>query len=86
MVSVYDSWPGGCEFDTQLRQTFFPAYFCHSPLKHVRKVVGTFGKKVVLVLVRECQENHHMTLAVNMALNPNTINQSKVSPFCKRSE
>ena len=35
-----------------LRRTFFPAYFRLSPLlKHVRKVVGGLGKKVVLVLV-----------------------------------
>ena len=34
-----------CEFDTWLRQTFFPAYFCLSPLwNHVRKVVVGFGK------------------------------------------
>ena len=53
------SWPGGCEFKTQLRQTFFLAYFHLSPLlKHVRKVVGGFGKKVVLELVRESQEKH----------------------------
>ena len=44
----------GCEFDPQLRRLFFPAYFRLSPLqKHVRKVVGGFGKKVLLVLVRE---------------------------------
>ena len=52
VVSVSDSRPGGCEFETQLRRTFFPAYFCLSPLlKHERKVVGGFGKKVKLVLV-----------------------------------
>ena len=46
VVSVSDSWPGGYEFDPRLRQTFFPAYFRLSPLqKHVRKVVGGFGKK-----------------------------------------
>ena len=40
------------EFDTWLRRIFFPAYFHFSPLlKHVRKVVGGFGKKVMLVLV-----------------------------------
>ena len=39
-------WSGGCEFDLRLRQTFFPAYFRLSSLqKHVRKVVGGFGKK-----------------------------------------
>ena len=61
VVSVSDTWPGGCEFDTRLRRTFFPAYFRPSPLlKHVRKVVGGFGKKVVLVtlLVWESQETH----------------------------
>ena len=42
-----DSWPGGCEFDPWWRQTF------STPQKHVRKVVGVFGKKVVLVLVWE---------------------------------
>ena len=48
---------GGCEFDAWLRQTFFSAYFCLScVLKHVRKVVDGFGKKVVLVLVCESQE------------------------------
>ena len=39
--TVSDSWPGGWEFDHQLRQTFFPANFRLSPLqKHVRKVVS----------------------------------------------
>ena len=51
VVSVSDSLPGGCEFDTQLGQTFFQAYFRRSPLKHVRKVVDGFREKVVLVLV-----------------------------------
>ena len=46
VVSVSDSWPGGCEFDPRLRRLFFPAYFRLSPLQeHVRKVVGGFGKK-----------------------------------------
>ena len=46
LVSVSDSRPGGCEFDPQLRRLFFLAYFRLSPLqKHVRKVVGGFGKK-----------------------------------------
>ena len=59
VVSGSDSCPGGCKFNPQLRQTFLPAYFCLSPLqKHVRKVVGGFGKKVVLVLVLESQETH----------------------------
>ena len=40
------------EFNTRLRQTFFPAYFRLSTLpKHVRKVGDGFGKKAVLVLV-----------------------------------
>ena len=52
VVSVSDPLPAGCELDTQLRGTFIPAYFRLSPLlKYVRKVVGGFGKKVVLVLV-----------------------------------
>ena len=46
VVSVSDSWPGGCGFETQLRRNFFPAYFSLSPkLKHVKKVDGGFGKK-----------------------------------------
>ena len=46
VVSVSDSWPGGCEFDPRLRRLFFPVYYRLSPLqKHVRKVVGGFGKK-----------------------------------------
>ena len=58
MVSISDSRPGGCEFDNRLKQTFFVAYFRLSPLKHVRKVVDGFGKKVVQVLVGESQETH----------------------------
>ena len=55
MVSVSGTGPGGCEFDTR----FFLAYFILSPLlKYERKVVGGFGKKVVLVLVLESQETH----------------------------
>ena len=43
VVNVSDT----CEFDPRLRKTFFPAYFRLSPLpKHVRKVVGGFGKKI----------------------------------------
>ena len=46
VVSVSDLRPGGCEFDPRLRQLFFPAYFRLSTLqKHVRKVVGGFGKE-----------------------------------------
>ena len=46
VVSVSDSGPGGCEFDPWLRRLFFLVYFHLSPLqKHVRKVVGGFGKK-----------------------------------------
>ena len=51
VVSMSDACPGGCEFHTRLRQTFFPMYFRLSPLKHVRKVVGGFGEKVLLVIV-----------------------------------
>ena len=53
-----DSWPGSCEYDTQSKQTSFPTYFRLSPLKHVRKVVGGFEKKVVLVLQWESQKRH----------------------------
>ena len=46
VVSMSDSWPGGCEFDPRMRGTSFLAYFCLSPLqKHVRKVVSCFWKK-----------------------------------------
>ena len=63
----------GCEFDTHLRQIFFPVYFrLSTPLEHVRKVVGGFGKKAVLALVwarkHICVANLHMTVAVNYLL------------------
>ena len=67
-----DSRPGSGEFETLLWQTFFLAYFHLSPLlKHVRKVVDGFGKKVVIVLVYR----HNMTFAVGVVLNPSTIYQ-----------
>ena len=84
-VGVLDSWPGGCEFDPRLRRLFFPAYFRLSPLqKHVRKVVGGFGKKsCVSTGVRKpgkhicATDRHDMTFAVKVALNP--IQPTKVS-------
>ena len=42
---VSDSWPGGFEFDTWLKQTFLPVYSRLSHLNHERKVVGGFGNK-----------------------------------------
>ena len=36
VMSVSDSWPGGCEFETRLRQTFFWAYFRLSTLLQTR--------------------------------------------------
>ena len=46
VVSVSDSWPGGCKFDPWLKRLFFPVFFRLSPLqKHVRKVVGGLGKE-----------------------------------------
>ena len=52
VVGVSDSGPGSCEFETRLRQNFFPANFRLSRLlEHVSKVVGCFRKKYVLVLV-----------------------------------
>ena len=58
-------------------------YFRLSPLqKHVRKVVGGFGKKsCVSTDVRKpgnticVTDRHYMSLAVKVALNPNTTNQ-----------
>ena len=71
-----DSRPGGCEFDPQLRRLSFLAYFRLSPLqKHVRKVVGGFGTKhCVSTGVRKPgnADHHDMTLAIKVALNPNT--------------
>ena len=61
----------------------FVSEFRLSPIqKHVRKVVGGFGKKsCVSTGVRKpgntcVTDRHDMTLAVKVALNPNTINQS----------
>ena len=79
VVSVSDSWPGGCEFEARLRRAFFPAYFRLSSLqKHVRKVVGGFEKKsCVSAGVRKPGNTYHdMTLAVKVALNPNTNKQT----------
>ena len=68
----------------RLRRPFFPAYFCLSPLqKHVRKVVGDFGKKSGVGTggrkpgnTYMCVTDHHdMTLVVKVALNLNTPNQ-----------
>ena len=64
-VGVAEWWacrthdPVGFEFETRLRQTFFPADFRLSPLlTYVRKVVGGFRKKVVLKLVWGSQETY----------------------------
>ena len=67
----------------------FPAYFRLSLLpRHVRKVVGSFGKKAVLVLIEKARKHtcvidrNDMSLAVKVALNLNTTNQQlKCSPF-----
>ena len=74
VVSVSDSWPGGCEFDPRLRRLFFPAYFRLSPLqKHVRKVVSGFGKKSCVSMCEKARKHicvtdrHDMTLAVKVA-------------------
>ena len=70
------------DLETRLRQNFFPAYFHLSPLlKHVRKVIGGFGKKFVLVKVWESRETRvrhrppRYDKAVKVAWNPNTTNQ-----------
>ena len=84
VVSVSDSWPGGCEFETRTRYIFFPAYFRLSPLlKHVRKVVGGFERKLCYYWSYHT-DHHHMTLAVKVALNPDTTNQGQRSDcmFC----
>ena len=76
----------GCEFDPRLRRLFFPAYFRLSPLqKHVRKVVGGFGKESTGVRKpgKTCvTERHDMTLVVKVALNPNTTIQPTKSREC----
>ena len=59
VFSESDLWPVGCEFDTWFRRTFFRVFFLLSPLlRHVRKAVSGFGKKVVLVVVWESHETH----------------------------
>ena len=85
VVSVLDSLPGGCEFDPRLRQNFCPAYFRLLPLqKHVGKVVGGFGKKSCWYWCEKASkhmciiDHHDMTLAVKVALNPNTTNQPAI--------
>ena len=75
------------EFNPRLSQLFLPAYFRLSPLqKHVRKVVGGFGKKsCVSNDVRKpgnicVSDRHDMTLAVKVALNPNATKQPTSEP------
>ena len=84
VVSVSDSRPGGCEFDPLLRQLFFSVYFRLSPLqKHVKKVVGGYGKKSCISTgVRKPGNTYAsstamiiITLAVKVALITNTTNQ-----------
>ena len=73
VVSMSNSWPGGCEFHTRFRQTSFSAYFHLSPsLKHLRKVVGVIEKKVVSAVLWKqghapgnITDLNDMTLAVN---------------------
>ena len=73
--------------DPRLRRTFFLAYFRLPPLlKHERKKVGGFGKKsFVSTLCEKARKlrcvtaRHDMTLAVKVALNPNTIIQSVIN-------
>ena len=73
VVSVSDSWPGGCEFDPQLRRLFFLAYFCLSPLqKHMRISTGVRKPGNTCASLTTI---HDMTLAVKVQLNPNTTNQ-----------
>ena len=81
VVSVSDSRPDGCEFDSRLMWLFFSEYFRLSPLqKHVRKEVGGFGKKsCVSTGMRKSgnmyvTDRHDMTLAIKVALNPKTTN------------
>ena len=70
---------------TWLRRLFSPAYFRLSPLqKHMRKVVGGFGKKSgISTNVRKPGNTYAsstamiMTLAVKVALNPSTTNQNQ---------
>ena len=67
--------------------SFHPHFFCCLLQKHVRKVVGGFGKKsYVSTGVRKpgntcVTDRHDMTLAVKVALNPNTTNQLLLSAF-----
>ena len=82
VVSVLDSWPGGCEFDPRLRWFLFPVYFHLSLLqKHVRKVVVGYGKKSCVSTgvwkpgnTYLCR-NRHDILAVKVVLNPSATNQ-----------
>ena len=80
VVSVSDSLPACSEFETLLRQNFFPFHFrLLSQLKHVRKVASGFGNKsCVSTRVRKpgntCASPTAMiiTLAVKVALNLKT--------------
>ena len=65
MVSMSDSLPDGCEFDPRLRLLPFPAYFRQlPPQKHVRKVVGGFGKKSCVSTGVRSQKTHASPIAM----------------------
>ena len=83
VVSALDSQADGCEFDPRLRRTFLSGIF--SPLtsgEACEKSSRWLWKEKLCKYTCEearkhmCITDHHdMTLAVKVALNPNTINQ-----------
>ena len=81
VVILSDSWPGGLSSIPKGGKLSFRHIFTSPLQKHVRKVVGGFGKKKLCqywsekarkhMCVTDC---HDMTLAVKVALNSNTTN------------
>ena len=71
------------EFDIRLRRTFFSVYFCLSHLQHVRKIIALERKSYQYwrekVRKHRCvTDRHDITLAIEVAFNPNTTYQFSV--------
>ena len=79
-MSTSDLQPGGWKFETWLKQTFFPTYFCLSPLlkAYEKSSRWLWKESSVSTGVRKpgntCASPTNMTLAIKVA-HPNTTNQ-----------
>ena len=76
VVSMSDSWPGGCEVNPWLKRTFL-----FSPLTSAKSCWWFWKEKLCLYWCEKARKHrcvtdrHDMTLSVNVVLNPNTTNR-----------